>query len=206
MSEIPNQIELKSLILSDKRISVISFWAFTFALLMAIGAQIEIPNEPVPFTMQTFFVFLAGAFLGKRGAVISMGFYLIMGASGLPVFSGGAFGLAKILGPTGGYLLSFPVAAFAIGYLTRVRSEYWWILLSMCIGSFIIFSLGTLQLNFLYFHNWTNSLQAGFLLFSWWDGVKIIGAATIAYTYFQKIKNLNQSIESMNDKHISNPG
>jgi biotin transport system substrate-specific component len=189
MTEMRNQIDSKSLILPDKRIHILSFWAFTFALLMAIGAQIEIPNQPVPFTLQTFFVFLAGAFLGKRGAAISMSFYLILGASGLPVFSGGAFGLVKILGPTGGYLLSFPIAAFAIGYLTRVRGEYWWMLLSMCVGSFIIYSLGTLQLNFLYFHNWMNSFQAGFLIFSWWDGVKIIGAATIAYTYFQRMKN-----------------
>ena len=188
MTELRNQIDSKSLILSDKRISIVSFWAFTFALLTAIGAQIEIPNQPVPFTLQTFFVFLAGSFLGKRGAAISMSFYLILGACGLPVFSGGAFGLAKILGPTGGYLLSFPIAAFVIGYLTRVRNEYWWMLLSISVGSFIIFSLGTLQLNFLYFHNWVNSLQAGFLIFSWWDGVKIIGAAAIAYTYFQRMK------------------
>jgi biotin transport system substrate-specific component len=188
MAEIRNQIDSKTLILPDKRIHVVSFWAFTFAVLMAVGAQIEIPNQPVPFTLQTFFVFLAGAFLGKRGAVMSMSFYLILGACGLPVFSGGAFGLAKIFGPTGGYLLSFPIAAFAVGYLIRLRNEYWWMLLSMSVGSFIIFSFGTMQLNFLYFHNWVNSFQAGFLIFSWWDGVKIIGAATIAYTYFQRIK------------------
>jgi biotin transport system substrate-specific component len=155
---------------------------------MAIGAQIVIPNQPVPFTMQTFFVFLAGAFLGKRGGAISMSFYLILGASGLPVFSGSAFGLAKILGPTGGYLLSFPIAAFTVGYLIRLRSEYWWMLISMFVGSLIIFSLGTIQLHFLYLHNWKNSFQVGFLIFSWWDGVKIVGAATIAYSYFQRLK------------------
>ena len=104
MIEMRNQIALKALSLPDKRIYIQAFWAFTFAVLMAIGAQIEIPNQPVPFTMQTFFVLSAGALLGKRGGAISMGLYLILGAIGLPVFSGGAFGLAKILGPTGGYL------------------------------------------------------------------------------------------------------
>jgi len=188
MIEMRNQIASKELSLPDKRIAVQAFWAFTFAVLVAIGAQIEIPNQPVPFTLQTFFVLSAGALLGKRGAAMSMSLYLILGVIGLPVFSGGAFGLAKILGPTGGYLLAFPIAAFAVGYLTKLRSEYWWMLVSMFIGSFIIFSLGTLQLNFLYFHNWINSFQAGFMIFSWWDGLKIVGAATIAYSYFQRMK------------------
>ena len=188
MIEMRNQIALKALSVPDKRIHILSFWAFTFALLMAIGAQIEIPNQPVPFTLQTFFVLSAGTLLGKRGAAISMSFYLILGASGLPVFSGNAFGLARIFGPTGGYLLSFPIAAFTVGYLTRLRSEYWWMLFSMLVGSLIIFSLGTIQLNYLYFHNWMNSFQAGFLIFSWWDCVKIVGAATIAYSYFQRLK------------------
>ena len=188
MVEIRNHIASKALSIPYKRIHIQAFWAFTFALLMAIGAQIEIPNQPVPFTMQTFFVLLSGAFLGKRGGAVSMSVYLILGASGLPVFSGGAFGLAKILGPTGGYLLSFPIAAFVVGYLTSLRSEYWWMLISMFLGSFIIFSLGTIQLNFVYLHNWMNSFQAGFLIFSWWDGVKIVGAATIAYSYFKRLK------------------
>jgi biotin transport system substrate-specific component len=188
MVEIQNQMASKELSLLDKRITIQAFWVFTFAIIVAIGAQIEIPNQPVPFTMQTFFVLSAGALLGKRGAAVSMSLYLILGIIGLPVFSGGAFGLAKILGPTGGYLLSFPIAAFAVGYLTKLRSEYWWMLISMTVGSIIIFSLGTLQLNFLYFHNWIISFQAGFLIFSWWDGLKIVGAATIAYSYFQRLK------------------
>lgn len=155
---------------------------------MAIGAQIEIPNHPVPFTLQTFFVLSGGALLGKRTGAISMGIYLILGIIGFPVFSGGAFGLATIIGPTGGYLLSFPIAAFVVGYLTRLRSEYWWMLISMLVGAFMIFSFGTIQLNFVYIHNWIHSFQVGFLIFSWWDGVKIIAAATIAYSYFQRMK------------------
>jgi len=188
MIEMRNQTALKALSLPDKRIYIQAFWTFTFAVLIAIGAQIEIPNQPVPFTLQTFFVLLAGAILGKRNGSASMGVYLIFGAIGLPVFSGGAFGLAKLLGPTGGYLLSFPIAAFVVGYLTELRSEYWWMLISMIVGSLIIFSLGTIQLDFVYLHNWMTSFQAGFLIFSWWDAVKIVGAAAIAYSYFQRLK------------------
>ena len=178
----------KELSLSDDRASVQVFWMITFSILTALGAQIEIPNQPVPYTLQTFFVLSAGAFLGKRNGSASMGLYLILGAIGMPVFSIGSFGLSRLLGPTGGYLLSFPIAAFVVGYLSRLRRELWWMIVSMVIGSCIIFAIGTIQLNIIYVHNWVHSVQAGFLIFSWWDAVKIIGAATIADYYFRKVK------------------
>ena len=183
-----NNTTIKELSLPDERATVQAFWMITFSILTAIGAQIEIPNQPVPYTLQTFFVLLAGALLGKRNGAASMGLYLILGAIGLPVFSGGAFGLSRILGPTGGYLLSFPIAAFVVGYLARLRREFWWIMVSLVVGSFIIFTIGTIQLNMIYVHNWVHSVQAGFLIFSWWDAVKIIGAAAIAHHYIRKVK------------------
>ena len=182
-----NNTTIRELSLPDERASVQVFWVITFSILTAIGAQIEIPNQPVPYTLQTFFVLLAGALLGKRSGAASMGLYLILGAIGIPIFSGGAFGLSRILGPTGGYLLSFPIAAFVVGYLVKLRREFWWMMVSMVIGSFIIFTIGTIQLNIIYVHNWVHSVQAGFLIFSWWDAVKIIGAATIARHYFRKV-------------------
>ena len=79
-----------------------SAWIVTFAALTAIGARVEIPHYPVPFTLQTFFVLLGGAFLGVRNGAVSQLLYLAIGALGLPVFSGGGFGIAKIIGLTGG--------------------------------------------------------------------------------------------------------
>ncbi len=178
---------IKELSLPDERGSVQAFWVITFSILTAIGAQIEIPNQPVPYTLQTFFVLLTGALLGKRNGAASMGLYLILGAIGMPVFSVGSFGFSRLLGPTGGYLFSFPIAAFVVGYLSRLRREFWWMMASMVIGSCIIFTIGTIQLNIIYVHNWVHSVQAGFLIFSWWDAVKIIGAATIAHHYFRKV-------------------
>ncbi len=188
-----NNVGMKELSLPDERVLIQAFWVLTFAILTAIGAQIEIPNQPVPFTFQTFFVLLSGALLGKRAGTASMGLYLILGAIGLPVFSGGAFGVARIFGPTGGYLLSFPIAAFVVGYLAKLRGEYWWMVISMFIGIILILSLGTVQLYFVYFHNWMNSFQVGFLIFSWWDIVKLVGAATIAHYYFRKVKHHEKS-------------
>ena len=70
MVEMRNQIASKALSLLDNKIYIQAFWTFTCAILVAIGAQIEIPKQPVPFTMQTFFVLSAGALIGKRNGAI----------------------------------------------------------------------------------------------------------------------------------------
>lgn len=92
-----------------------------FAFLTAIGAIIEIrlPFTPVPVTLQTFFVFLAGATLGWKRGALSQLTYLVSGIAGLPVFSGGAAGLMWLFSATGGYLLAFPAAAAIAGLLSH---------------------------------------------------------------------------------------
>src|SRR2546430_1505697 len=93
-----------------------------FSLLTAASAQVVIPMWPVPITGQTFAVLLTGALLGSRLGALAIIAYLIEGASGLPFFAGGHFGLAHLVGPTGGYLISFPAAA----YITGAFSEHGW--------------------------------------------------------------------------------
>ena len=105
------------------------------------------------------------------------------GASGLPVFSGLGFGLAKILGPTGGYLLGFPVAAFVVGYLLSSKITPLRSIFAMATGLFVIFTLGALQLNFLYYHNIKDSIVNGFLIFSWWDILKLFAAAAMVSAF-----------------------
>jgi biotin transport system substrate-specific component len=166
---------------ATQNIAVQALWVTLFAFLTAVGAQIEIPHSPVPYTMQTFFVLLSGALLGKRNGALSQLLYVTAGIAGMPVFSSWGFGVARVFGPTGGYLLAFPVAAFVVGYLVHQHKNFFWILLSMFTGLFVIFTLGTLQLNFLYFHDWAQSFTNGFLIFSWWDMVKLLSAAGIAY-------------------------
>ena len=87
-----------------------------FAAATAIGAKIAlpIPGTPIPFTLQPLFVLLAGALLGSRLGAASQALYLAAGAVGLPVFVAGG-GLAYLLGPTGGYLLAYPLAAWLAG-------------------------------------------------------------------------------------------
>lgn len=150
-----------------------------FALLTAIGAWIEIPTTPVPFTLQTFFVLLSGAILGARLGFLSQMIYLTMGMIGIPVFSGFSAGLLKLIGPTGGYLLSFPIAAFIVGYLINKSKHYLWTMVSVSVGMIIIFSLGTVYLNLVYFNDFSRSIAYGFLIFSWWDALKVLAVVSI---------------------------
>src|SRR5437667_1094408 len=122
-----------------------------FSLLTALSAQIVIPIGPVPITGQTFAVLLTGALLGSRLGAMAMIAYLIEGASGLPFFAGGMAGLAHLLGPTGGYLIAFPAAAF----ITGAFAEHGWdrrfftAAAAMAIGSVLIILCGWVWFSFL---------------------------------------------------------
>lgn len=112
-----------------------------FSLFIAACAQFVIHIGPIPITGQTFAVLLTGMLLGSRLGAAAVIAYLIEGAIGLPFFAGGGAGLLRFFGPTAGYLVAFPAAAFIVGafaehgwdkrYLTAVAA--------MAIGSTVIF-------------------------------------------------------------------
>lgn len=91
--------------------------------LMALMAQIAVPIGAVPITLQTAGLIMATLLFGKRDALLAMLIYVLLGAVGLPVFSGGRGGLAMIAGPTGGFLLGFILAAFAGAAYYRQAGE-----------------------------------------------------------------------------------
>lgn len=98
-------------------------FAALFAALTAAVAwfKIPLPFTPVPITLQTLAVLLSGAMLGSYYGALSMMIYIGVGAIGLPVFAGGSSGIGVLLGPTGGYLLSYPVASFVIGKMLEKK-------------------------------------------------------------------------------------
>ena len=116
------------------------------SVMTALAAQIAIPLPwtPVPVTGQSFAVLLTGMVLGSRRGFLALALYLAEGAAGLPVFAGGGAGTALLLGPTGGYLIAFPLAAALTGFLAerswdrRLLST----LAAMLIGSSVIFAGG----------------------------------------------------------------
>lgn len=97
--------------------------AAVVAALMAIGAFVAIPISAVPGTLQMLVVFLAGLFLGPVWGAFAMVLYLVAGAIGAPVFAGFSAGIGVLLGPHGGFLLTFPVAALIVGAVVHRGGE-----------------------------------------------------------------------------------
>ncbi|HSD62878.1 MAG TPA: biotin transporter BioY [Ignavibacteriaceae bacterium] len=165
-----------------KVISSELFWIISFSILTAIAAQISIPVKPVPFTLQTLMVGLTGAFLGARNGAYSQFLYLFLGVIGLPVFApvpDGYAGFASLFGPTGGYLLAFPAAAFIAGYIMEKNKSYISIVSAMVITEFVIILSGIVYLNVMFLHNWIDALKSGAIIFSLWTVIKIFAGASI---------------------------
>jgi len=150
-----------------------------FSLLTALAAQVVIPIGPVPITGQTFVVLLTGALLGSRLGAMALITYLVEGASGLPFFSGGSGGIAHLLGPTGGYLVAFPAAAF----ITGAFAEHGWdrrflsAAAAMAIGSVLIMLSGWAWLS--QFMPAAVAFKLGVVKFIVGDIVKILLAAAV---------------------------
>jgi biotin transport system substrate-specific component len=123
------------------------------AALTAAAAQISIqlPFTPVPFTLQPMVVLLGGAALGSRLGMASQVLYLLAGIAGLPVFAASSIlppGPLRLLGPTGGYLMAYPLAAFVTGWLSErgFDRRYFTSVLAMTVGLAVVFTSGVLWL------------------------------------------------------------
>jgi biotin transport system substrate-specific component len=151
------------------------------SLFVALSAQVAIPLpfSPVPITGQTLAVLLVGMLLGRTRGSLAMLAYLAEGAAGLPVYAGGTAGLARLLGPTGGYLVGFVVAAFVAGFL----AERGWdrhvvtTILAMILGNIAIYCCGLLWLT--HFIGSAHLLALGLLPFLPGDAIKIVIAAIL---------------------------
>ncbi|MFC7204874.1 biotin transporter BioY [Haloferax namakaokahaiae] len=127
--------------------------AALFAALMGASAYVSFPNplSPIPVTMQVLVVFLAGIFLGPVWGGASMVLYLVAGSLGAPVFAGGSAGFGALVGPTGGYLLAYPVAAVVTGAVVHngvtlgdYRVSTVRLVGAMVAGTAVIYALGTI--------------------------------------------------------------
>jgi len=104
----------------DRRVATFGVIGFVLALAAASQVALPIPGTPVPITLQPMLVVLAGMMLGPTLGSVSMALYLAIGAFGVPVFAPvGAPGVARFFGPTGGYLIAYPAAAFLAGVLAN---------------------------------------------------------------------------------------
>jgi biotin transport system substrate-specific component len=166
---------------------------FSFSLLVALSAQIVIPIGLVPITGQTFAVLLTGALLGSRLGAAAIIVYLAEGAIGLPFFSAGRGGIAHLLGPTGGYLVAFPAAAF----ITGAFAEHGWdkrfltAAAAMAIGSVIIMLSGWAWFSLVTNTPMAVSFQTSVLPFIPGDIIKILLAAALLPTGWKLLQRGN---------------
>ncbi len=161
--------------------------ASLFVALMA-QARIDLPFSPVPITGQTFAVLLVGAALGARRGAAALAVYVLEGAVGLPVFAGGTAGLARLFGPTGGYLIGFVVAAWLVGWLAergfdrRVHTA----LAAFLAGEAAIFACGLAGLAL--FVGVGQVLALGLLPFLPGEAIKLAGAGVALPAAWQVVR------------------
>ena len=153
-----------------------------FSLFIAACAQFTIHIGPIPITGQTFAVLLTGMLLGSRLGAAAVIAYLIEGAIGLPFFAGGGAGLVRFFGPTAGYLVAFPAAAFIVGAFAEHGwdKRYETAVAAMAIGSAIIFLGGWAWYAILMNTPPVAAFQIAVLPFLLGDAIKIaLGAAVL---------------------------
>ena len=157
-------------------------------ILTAIAAQVSLPLPftPVPFTFQPMVVLLGAAALGPRLGMSSQMLYLALGIAGLPVFAASPLlpqGAARLLGPTGGYLMAYPFAAFAAGWLAQrgFDRRYVTAVLAMICGLAVVFAGGILWLTIASRPpiGLSGALATGFVPFIIPDLVKLLVAAAV---------------------------
>lgn len=156
------------------------------AALTAVMAQIAVPIEPVPFTFQVLAVMLTGYLLGPRYGAIAMLVYLLLGAVGVPVFASFNSGLGALLGPSGGYLCSYPLAAAIAGIAApALASSRRPVALFSGVGAgalalVIIYAVGAFWLAVQASLSPEAAIAAGVAPFAIFDAVKVVFATVLA--------------------------
>ncbi|MCL2379823.1 MAG: biotin transporter BioY [Coriobacteriia bacterium] len=171
-----------------------------FVAIIAAMAQIIVPIPPVPFTLQTFAIPLAGVVLGARRGSFAVIIYLLLGAIGVPVFAGFNGGLHAVMGPTGGFLLSFPIFALIAGLAMKQAQKteklryYLWLVGGLLVGATIMFTAGMLQLAFVTQMGISAAFGIGVLPFIIPDMLKIALVVIIAPKLRQVVDDKSLSV------------
>lgn len=175
---------------SAKRTGLIVRIAF-FASFLILSSKISVslPFNPVPFTFQLLAVFVIGLLLEPVEAFLAVAIYLLLGAIGLPVFAKGG-GVAYILGPTGGFLVGFLLAAPLISLIKGKSGNSLMVILAMLTGLILIYASGLLYLAYLTKKGFLALLYAAVIPFVPFDLIKAIIAFGVFKVYFKSFRNL----------------
>ena len=181
---------------SDRGLSMMAQLVLVLAgsMLLALSAQfaVRIPISPVPVTGQTLVVLMIGMAYGSRLGSATVLAYLVEGGMGLPVFANGTAGWAVIMGPTGGYLAGFVVAAFVLGRLAERGMGRGPIstALAMAIGTVIIYAAGVSWLG--QFIGFDKAIAGGMMPFLYGDALKLIVAAGLMPLAWRAVRALSR--------------
>jgi biotin transport system substrate-specific component len=164
--------------------------------ITAICAQIviPIPFSPVPLSLSLLGVFLTGALLSKWQAGLAQLAYILLGAVGAPIFSGFAGGLAKVAGPTGGYIVAYPIMAFVIALIAEKAKKQSFPLycIGMGVSLLICYLLGTVWLSVMSQMDFASALMAGVIPFIPLDCVKVVLSASFAPLLHRRLSPILQ--------------
>lgn len=171
-----------------------------FSALIAAGAFIKIPMIPVPMTLQTLFVFLSILLLPKRCAAASVAVYMILGAIGLPIFTSGG-GIGALLGPTGGFIFGFLLAAIICSFIgSGKRESIVWNVVTLLVAEIIISVIGVVWLKWRLSATWAKALSVGFLPFVAGDTVKIIVASLASKILHPETEKLMEKLKAREEE------
>lgn len=148
--------------------------------VLCVLCPLAVPIGPVPISLGTLAVFLCAYLLGPAKGLVAVLLYLLLGAAGLPVFSGFAGGIGKLLGPTGGYLIGYlPMVLIAGLFIARYYKKIPMQVLGMLLGLAVLYALGTLWLAYQAGMPFGAALSAGVLPFIPVDLAKLVAAVTL---------------------------
>lgn len=135
----------------EQKMSILDLtYVSIFVALMAICSWISIPSA-VPFTLQTFAVFMAVGLLGGKLGTLAVIVYIILGSIGIPVFAGFTGGIGILFGSTGGYIFGFILTALSYWLITKIFGRKTWVIvIAMVIGLLLCYAFGTIWFMFLY--------------------------------------------------------
>ncbi len=164
-----------------------------FAALTGILAQISVPLpfSPVPITFQVFAVCLSAIILGSKLGTFSQIIYLLLGAIGIPIFANFTGGMQMVLGPTGGFLIGFPIMAWIVGRFVDHNPSILKSLVGLFIGLFACYFLGVLQLSFVTKMGIQKSIMVGAVPYIPLDIIKIIIAAFLGLQVRKSLMKAN---------------
>lgn len=175
--------------LTTRNVTVIAMFVAITAVLAQIA--IPLPFTTVPITMQIFGVYLSGIILGRDLGFISQIIYLLLGAIGAPVFANFSGGVQCIVGPTGGFLIVFPIITYIVGIISDKKFSVVKSVMILISSMVLLYVVGVLQLSFITKMSLNKSIMVGVIPFIPLDTIKIIVAYVVGIKIRERLKKCN---------------